>query len=280
MASFSGGFGIQTTEVVRKLLFLYIGVFILEFILKFAYPPLLINILTFVGLSPGLVLDHFFIWQILTYNILHDPNSILHILFQMLALWMFGSSLEAHWGTRNFVKYYLFCVFGGGVLPILTHVAGFHSTGVIGTSAAVGGMIIAYGLIWPNRELLIFGLFPMKAKYYSILFLVILGFVSLSSGVPVSSEIGGALFGILYFLYYTKIKYRFGISLPSFSFSRWRQKRKMNRWQDEMKNREKAKEEVDRLLEKISKEGINSLNRKEKKFLKEASAKYYDAQQH
>lgn len=279
MASFSGGFGIQTTEVVRKLLILYIGVFVLEFILKFAYPTGLFFSLNLFGLSPSLVLEKFFVWQILTYNFFHDPNSILHILFQMLALWMFGSSLEAHWGSRNFVKYYLFCVFGGGLLPILAHLVNLSSSGVIGTSASVGGMIIAYGLIWPNRELLIFGLFPMKAKYYSILFLIILGFVSLSSGIPVSSEIGGVLFGYAYFLYYTKIKYRFNISLPSFSFSRWRQKRKMNRWQEEMKDREKAKEEVDRLLEKISREGMNSLNRKEKKFLKEASAKYYDAQQ-
>ncbi|TGK01674.1 rhomboid family intramembrane serine protease [Leptospira semungkisensis] len=276
MASFSSGFGIQTTSIVRRLLFLNFGIFAAEFILKLAFPELVLRLLEIFGLVPELVLRKFFFWQIFTYGFFHHPTAIFHLLFSMLSLWMFGSSLESHWGSKNFLKYYMFCIFGGGVAPVIAYLMGFPQGVVLGLLAPLAGLLVAFALIWPNREIYFWGIFPIKAKYLVIIFLLILAVSGLSAGVPVATELGGMAAGGLYFLYYTKLKYRFGISLPSFSFSRWRQKRKMNRWQEEMKNREKAKEEVDRLLEKISKEGMNSLNRKEKKFLKDASTKYYD----
>ncbi|TGL64910.1 rhomboid family intramembrane serine protease [Leptospira sarikeiensis] len=273
MASFSSGFGVSTSPLVRKLLILNIAIFGIEFILSLTFPPILAAVFGLFGLTPGLVIGKFFVWQLLSYSFIHTPS--LWFLFEMLAFWMFGSALESHWGTRNFLRYFMFCILGGGVASLLASLVGFSQGIVIGMSAVLYGLITAYALIWPNRELLFWGIFPIKAKYLAVIILVILVLAGLQSGSPIANGLGGFAAGGLYFLYYTKIKYRFGIKLPSFSFSRWRQKRKMVRWQEEMKTREQAKEEVDRILEKISKEGMNSLNKKEKKFLKEASSKYY-----
>lgn len=277
MASFSSGFGVSTSPLVRKLLILNIAIFGIEFILSLVAQPILLAILGLFGLTPGLVLEKFFGWQLLTYSFFHSPNMLIGFLFEMFAFWMFGSALESHWGTRNFLRYFMFCIFGGGVATVLASLFGFQQGTVLGISAVLYGLITAYALIWPNRELLFWGIFPIKAKYLAALILVVLVLLGLQSGTPIANGLGGFAAGGIYFLYYTKIKYKFGFKLPSFSFSRWRQKRKMVRWQEEMKTREEAKEEVDRLLEKISKEGMNSLNKKEKKFLKEASSKYYEA---
>ncbi|PJZ68649.1 rhomboid family intramembrane serine protease [Leptospira perolatii] len=286
MASYSAGFGPEMTPVVRRLLFLNFGVFALEFVLRFIPGSALGLFLQIFGLTPSLVLGKFFVWQLLTYSVLHDPNSVFHILFNMLSLWMFGSTLEAYWGGRNFLKFYLFSCLGGGIVPIVAHLLDFPQGTIVGASGGIYGLLVAFALIWPNRELYFFGIFPIKAKYLILIILLLIAFTSKSSGVKthdggesggiaVTAHAGGALFGFLYFLYYNRLKNRFSFSLPSFSFSRWRQKRKMKRWQEDMKEREKAKDEVDRLLEKISQEGMDSLSRKEKKFLKDASSKYY-----
>ncbi|EQA36970.1 peptidase, S54 family [Leptospira inadai serovar Lyme str. 10] len=279
MAYYSGGFGIEVTPVVRRLLFLNLGVFVLEFILKLASPQTLGLFLGIFGLVPDFVLHKFFAWQVLTYAFLHDPNSIFHILFNMLSLWMFGSTLEAYWGSKNFLKFYLVSCIGGGILPLFAHLLGFPQGTIVGASGGLYGLLIAFALIWPNRELYYFAIFPIKAKYFVLILLLLIGFTSSSSGVAVTAHAGGALFGALYFFYNNKLKYKLGFSLPSFSLSRWFQKRKMKRWQEEMHSREKAKDEVDRLLEKISRDGMHSLSRKEKKFLKEASTKYYDSKE-
>jgi len=149
-----------------------------------------------LGLVPVLVFKGW-IWQFVTYMFLH--GSFFHILFNMLALWMFGSELEYLWGTRRFVKYYFFTGVGAAITSTLVTP---HSTiPTIGASGAIYGLLLAYGVTFPNRPILLYFLFPIRAKYFVILFGVVELLASFSqphSGIAHFAHLGGLLFGWIY----------------------------------------------------------------------------------
>ena len=147
------------------------------------------------------MLGHFAIWQLVTYMFLHD-RGFGHILFNMLTLWMFGMDLERDWGTKHFLKYYFLCGIGAGICDVLVNAAlGNLDTRTIGASGAIYGLLLAFGLLYPDRMVLMSFLFPIKAKYFvmimgAIAFLSSIG----SSGSRVSNvaHLGGMLFGYAY----------------------------------------------------------------------------------
>lgn len=152
-------------------------------------------------LDPEAVVDDFAIWQLVTYMFLHDPNGFSHILFNMLALWMFGLELEQTWGTERFLKYYFLCGIGAGVCVVLAHLLTGGAGRTIGASGAIYGLLGAYGYLFPDRQVLFSFLFPIKAKY----FVMILGAIAFMSsmaapGGPVShiAHLGGLVIGIAY----------------------------------------------------------------------------------
>lgn len=150
----------------------------------------------YFGLVPALAWKGW-VWQLFTYMFLH--GSFVHILFNMLALWMFGSELENLWGTRRFIKYYFFTGVGAGVTTALLNANSIVPT--IGASGAVYGLLLAYGVTFPNRPILLYFLFPIKAKYFVILFGLIELFASFSgsrSGIAHLAHLGGLVFGWLY----------------------------------------------------------------------------------
>ncbi len=108
------------TSAVRAIIFTNIGVFLTTLLAPRA-------IITLFGLSPVAVLQHGQVWQLATYLFIHSPTSISHILFNMLAVWMFGVELERRWGTRFFTKYYFVCGIGAGVCTILASLLPFAS---------------------------------------------------------------------------------------------------------------------------------------------------------
>jgi len=126
--------------------------------------------LLLLALTPTLVVHSFpfFIWQLFTYMFLH--GSIGHLLFNMLALWMFGTPLEQGWGTRRFLKFYFVCGVGAGVCDTLVNVALGHQTHTIGASGALYGLLLAFGLLYPDTRVLMNFLFPIKAKYLVIIY--------------------------------------------------------------------------------------------------------------
>ena len=155
-----------------------------------------------LALSPRAVLEHFELWQLVTYLFLHDPFGFGHILFNMLTLWMFGMDLERDWGTRQFLKYYFLCGIGAGVCDVLANAAfGNLDTSTIGASGAIYGLLLAYGMLYPDRKVLMEFLFPIKAKYFvmimgAIAFLSSIG--GTSSRVSNVAHLGGMIFGYLY----------------------------------------------------------------------------------
>lgn len=149
------------------------------------------------GLVPYLVWAKLYLWQVFTYQFLH--GGLFHILFNMLALWMFGCDLERRWGTSFFLRYYFVSVVGGGILNAV-----FLPTQVvpsIGASAGVYGVLLAYGLIFPDRVVYFYFLFPIKMKH----FVLIIGGISLyssivatQSGIAHLAHLGGMAFGYAY----------------------------------------------------------------------------------
>ncbi|AKH76600.1 rhomboid family intramembrane serine protease [Leptospira interrogans] len=261
--------GPELTPVVRTLLILNGSIFAVQLLLSWTVGDYLT---LYFGMTSDMITHHFFIWQFLTYAFLHSVQNFFHILFNMFSLWMFGSVLESYWGSRNFLKFYLFSCFMGGFFPWILHNVGFHQGTIIGASGGIYGLLIAFALIWPNQELLFMGFFPLKAKYMVVILMLIIAFSGSGSNIAHMAHLGGAIGGAIYFFYYNKLKSKIPASL---SLSRYLQKRKMKKWQEEMNRKIHVREEVDQLLDKISKSGMNSLSRKEKKFLKEASSKYY-----
>lgn len=157
-------------------------------------------------------LPQFMPWQLLTYGFLHDTQSILHIAFNMLMLWMFGRHVELFMGARRFLIYYLVCVIGAGIVQLV--VANF-SDGIsptIGASGGVFGILLAYGMLFPNRMiLLIFPPIPMPAKYMVIFFGLMelyLGLSGSAPGIANFAHLGGMLFGFILIRYWTKARPR------------------------------------------------------------------------
>lgn len=248
------GFGYKLTSGVKNLIIINSIIYLLQLFFLNQF----INI---IGLIPALVFKKLMLWQLITYMFLH--GNIFHIVFNMLALWMFGSPIEAKWGTKKFVRYYFLCGIGGGITTCL--LCPTSTTPSIGASAGIFGLLVAYGMMFPNNIVLLFGLFPMPARYFVILF----GIIELLACIPYTPDgighfahLGGMVVGYLYLK----------------NILNW------NRITKGIEKREKEvvtkgkvdisliKQRVDVLLDKISSEGIDSLSEEEQDFLKKASS--------
>ena len=188
-------FGPSTlTPAVKFLLIANTAVFVLQTLVSAGTDY---RLEVYFGLVPRLVLEELYLWQLFTYQFLH--GGIFHILFNMLAVWMFGCDLEQRWGSNFFLRYYFLCVIGGGLLNTLFVPGQFGPS--IGASAGVYGILLAYGLIYPNRIVYFYFLFPIKMKH----FVWIIGAIALyssitagQSGIAHLAHLGGMIFGYFY----------------------------------------------------------------------------------
>jgi membrane associated rhomboid family serine protease len=246
------------TNVVKYLLLINF----LMFVIGFVAGPSLYFVL---GLVPKLVWRRGMVWQLFTYMFLH--GGFFHFLFNMFLLWMFGSELERHLGSREFLKYYCITGVGAGVLTLLASPNSLVPT--VGASGAIYGLLLAYALYFPNRLIYLWFLIPIKAKHLVIFFGIIEFFAALShtpSGIAHFAHLGGILVGFVY------LKAR----RPAlWSWLRWK-------WIDWWASRREEEisdlqMEVDRILEKISEQGIKNLTEREKRILDRAS-KLYDGE--
>jgi membrane associated rhomboid family serine protease len=156
-----------------------------------------------LGLRPVAVLGSLQVWQLVTYMFLH--GGIFHILFNMLALWMFGTELERIWGTRYFLKYYFVTGVGAGALTVLFSLLPFefartvHDGVIIGASGAVYALLLAYALYFPDRPILMI-VFWVPAKVCVAILAAIALVTSLSEigGVANATHLGGMIVGYLF----------------------------------------------------------------------------------
>lgn len=245
---------------VRWLLIATGIVFVVQYLFRNASPGLE----RILGLVPADVFARWQLWQPLTYIFLH--GGVMHLLFNMLALFMFGSALERTWGTREFLRYYLVCGVGAGLVHWLVSMS--SPVPVIGASGAVFGLLLAFGLLFPEQIILLWGIAPIKAKYF-VLGYGLLELLAATSGpqggVARFAHLGGLVTGFLYLKSETLL---------------WPVKRRLGRVRRTLaarsesadaERRERRQAEIDRILEKIQSEGMGALTESEKKTLREAA---------
>jgi membrane associated rhomboid family serine protease len=178
---------------VKWLLLTNTAVFLLTSFLPSA-PVHTLFALTWAG-----VVHNFYIWQPFTYLFLH--GGIWHLLLNMFTLWMFGVQLEQDWGTRQFLKYYFICGIGAGICILLVNGAiGAYTIPTIGASGAIMGLLMAFGVLYPNQRVLMDFLFPIKAKYLVLIYVLVELWASFGPNTGISSvaHLGGMLVGYGY----------------------------------------------------------------------------------
>jgi membrane associated rhomboid family serine protease len=138
-------------------------------------------------------------WQLVTYGFLHGNFN--HLFFNMFAVWMFGTPLERAWGSQRFVTYYGVCVIGAGVIQLLVQLmeGGIYPT--IGASGGVFGLLLAFGVMWPNNKiLLLFFPVPIAAKWFVLIYgavELLFGVTRTMPGVAHFAHLGGMIFGAI-----------------------------------------------------------------------------------
>ena len=272
------------TPMVKKLLIINGVIFLIQRLLDAIMPASSFIEINF-GLSHIGLFHEFKIWQILTYMFLH--GSLLHIIFNLLALWMFAGELEQIWGSRAFLRYYLYCGVGAGLFISAMNFFLFSKTMAnpvtIGASGAIYGILLAYGMTWPNREVYLYFLIPVKIKYLVIGFGLIeffgtLGTATQGGGISHIGHLGGLLSGLVIYKFKSQLFLKRGVSKkPSGQnpVSRLFKKARLNKKKQEIETRIRAKKIIDELLEKIARNGMSSLTPEEKKNLEWARKHYY-----
>ena len=300
---------------------------------------LIINVLAYLvgmvfGIHSGGFNDlfglHFFlapdfgVYQLVTYMFMHA--SLSHLFFNMFALWMFGCIVERTWGARKFLFYYMACGIGAGLLQEMAQFVQFYmlaaenihgfsvsqimtvakasAVGInlwttVGASGAIYGILLAFGMLYPEERIFIFPLpVPIKAKFFVVGYAAIELFMAFSTsgdGVAHLAHLGGMLFGFLLIRYwrrhpgrgYNRVggrqffdsmrssweqrTHRKADTTNSFGHTSTRSNGERNPDWDYNARRRASQEEIDRILDKIRRNGYDSLTRDEKQTLFDAS---------
>ncbi len=249
----------------------------------------------------------FYVWQLVTYQFMHA--GFMHIFFNLFVLWMFGTELEDKWGKGKFLTFYLLAGIGAGLAQLFVSPMLGSIGPTVGASGSIYGILLAFGLTFPDRSIFMFPFFiPIKAKYFVLIMVaieLIFGF-SMSDGVARFAHLGGALTGYLLILFGDKLKiYGFAEKLfkqkprtegyDYFKNSTYepRQEAKIHQFTFGKKKEQEVykaptptrkvamnlngeeitQEKIDVILDKISANGYQSLSDKEKYILTELSKK-------
>ncbi len=245
-------------DAIKVLVSINFGIFILQTISKAEglFFPLF-------GLVPKLVWSEFMIWQPFTYLFLH--GGIWHVLINMFVLWMFGSELERLWGKNHFYKFYFITGVGSGIITMLFGIS--STTPVVGASGAVYGVLLAYGLTYPNRTIYLYGIIPIKSRWFVFGIGLIAFFSSFTNVSQVShvTHIAGMVIG------YLTLKKPFRLNNLLFSIRKKTIEYKIQKEHKTMIKENDIKKDLDSILDKINNEGFDSLSENEQERLYKGS---------
>ena len=267
------GFGYMLTPMVKRLLIANVVVFFLTVVVGERF------MFEWFAFQPGELI--FRPWGPFTYMFLH--GDLMHLAVNMLVLFFFGPPLEARWGEREFIRFYLVCGLGGVFLSFL-----FQPAWVVGASAAMYGIMLAFAMSWPNVPIYVWGIFPVQAKYL-VGFLAVVSLLSATGGAEGSNvahfaHLGGLLAGFLYL----KADWRAPVGLQRLQRAATRRRRMAIVPRDESSDEERPGaatgkrgredaalyDKVDAVLDKISAEGMGSLTPEELRLLDEVSKRH------
>lgn len=263
-------FGPAMTDWVKILIIVNAAVFLVQSVTRHSIDPIF-------GFVPAQAIAGFKLWQFVTYMFLH--GSFWHIFFNMFMLWMFGSQMEKDWGPDTFIRFYIFAGLGGSVLSWITGPTSMVAT--IGASGAIFGILLAYAMAYPNRQVLVYFVFPVKVKYLVIglgALNLLAASQSAETGIAHFAHLGGLLFGYIYLRWFRRSAWA-GVGTgagmgPSAWREAWRKRQVKKRLKviDLHARRDAERRlEVDKILEKIAREGIEGLTPGERKLLEEES---------
>jgi membrane associated rhomboid family serine protease len=240
------------------------------------------------------IIWNFYPWQLITYQFMH--GGFTHIFFNMFILWMFGMEVENIWGSKKFLSFYLICGIAAGLAQLFISPLFSSPAPTIGASGAIFGVMIAFGMLFPDRYIFLWFLIPIKAKYLiGFLFVLEIFWIgNAGSDVAHLAHLGGAIAGFIFIMLDKRIDvplkhmlnrsgYRSGNqSTNPFSGLSDKFKRKIQNVEEakyydiNQKKEEEAEitqEEIDRILDKIGESGYQNLTEREKKILFDASKK-------
>jgi membrane associated rhomboid family serine protease len=237
------------TRAVKIIIIINVAIFFFLLIGNLVVSGLQSIAVGWFGLIPGFV-THGFIWQLVTYAFLHA--GILHILFNMLGLWMFGSQFEMDWGSKQFVEFYLFCVIGAALVTVAVSYTGFMGVTplipTVGASGGIYGILMAYGMLYGNREVFMFPLpFMIKAKYMVGIIILLLLASTLTpgpTGVANFAHLGGLIFGFLYVKFLPRRGLQYAASEQFYGarnwYQRWKRRRAARKFEVYMRKHDRA----------------------------------------
>mgnify|MGYP001814181067 CR=1 FL=1 len=283
--SFGGG---MMTPAIKLLIIINVAVFLVQAFFDNAPRGQIGLMSAWLGFIPHNAIFELQIWRFFTYMFLH--GSVMHIAFNMFFLWMFGAQIERQWGRRNFLIHYFVCALGGAILYGLFKLFGMETFNpMIGASAAVMGVLLAYGMSFPNAVILFMFIIPMKAKYF-VLLLALIDLLSIPGGSQVAhlAHLGGMLSGFI-FLRLTIPALGGSLGVPrgglGGAWKRYQTKRKMRvvHPDDEPRpgngsgrrtdGKSADQKRIDVILDKISRDGLQSLTDEEQEILRRAGRK-------
>ena len=238
------------TDAIKILVSVNFGIFLLQTVARTEglFFPLF-------GLVPKMVWSEFMIWQPFTYLFFH--GGIWHVLINMFVLWMFGSELERLWGKEHFLKFYFVTGVGAGLVTIIF---GLNSmTPIVGASGAVYGVLLAYGLTYPNRTVYLYGIIPIKSLWF-VIGIGVIAFMSSFDNISQISHLthlSGMVIG--YLMLKRPVRFNdlwFTIRKRTLEFKIKHEEKKVSQHQE-------IEREIDRILDKINREGFDNLTEEE-----------------
>ena len=262
-----GGFQFMP-PAIKTIILVNVAVFLLQFFTPFG------AIIQELGALWPIGSGNFQPWQPLTYMFLHGNGT--HLFFNMFALWMFGAEIENQWGTREFNIYYFTCGIGAAAINLLATIGDPYPT--VGASGAIYGVLLAFGMMFPNRYIFLYFLFPVKAKYFIAGYALIEFFSGLNSRTMGSgsdiahfAHLGGMLIGFI-FITIKRAEWSFAGLFSKFRPSG--KKRSGPRLHTQNRVAPPVSEaEINAILDKISERGYSSLTAEERRKLLKAGGK-------
>jgi len=242
------------TRAVKQLLIANFAIFFMELVVDaFVSPGFRPWMDLHFGLVPALTILHGWVWQLVSYSFLHQ--GLLHVLFNMLALWMFGAQLEVDWGYNLFMQFFFFCVIGAAFTTIAVSFIGLlgasPATTTVGASGGVYGLLLAFGILHGDSEIMLFPLpFLIKAKYFviGIIGLALYGALSsahtLGQSTAYMAHLGGLLFGYIFLKFVPRRGFGYATSERYYglrnSYYKWKRRRAARKFEVYMRKHEPA----------------------------------------
>ena len=221
------------------------------------------------GLVPNVFISELMLWQPFTYMFFHAPYyssiGISHILLNMLGLWVFGRELEQAWGKSKFLKYYFLTGIGSGLITYLFQINSDNP--VIGASGAVYGILLAYGISFPNRMLYMWGLIPIRSIWVVVIMgsIAFFGLLGRADGISHVTHISGMFIG------YILLKKKWQLADIIFAMRKKTVEFQVQRKEDRALKKKSINRDIDMILEKIKEVGFSGLSNEEQSKLYEAS---------